>query len=63
MENLYEENLIIAKVKNIVDKREIAQNVHFLLLPQCFQKSTAAEAPENVCMWKRVKSKRGQIIF
>ena len=36
------------KIENIVAKEEIAQNEQFLRLPQCFQKSSAAEAPERV---------------
>ena len=33
---------------------EIAQYVQFLLLPQCFQKPSAAEASERVFMLERV---------
>ena len=36
-------------------KREIAYNEYFLLLPQYFQKWSAAEASERVCMWDRVE--------
>ena len=38
---------IFNRVENIVEKGEIAHYEQFLLLPQCFQKSTAAEA--RVC--------------
>ena len=38
----------------MVAKEEIAHDEQFLLLPQCFKKSSAAEASENVCMWERV---------
>ena len=41
--------------ENLVANEEIAHNEEFLHLPQCFQKSSAAEASENVCIWKRVK--------
>ena len=41
-------------MKNIVAKGEIAHYEQFLLLPQCFQKTSAAEAPETICMWERV---------
>ena len=36
-------------------KGEIAHHEQFHLWPQCFQKSSAAEASESVCMWERVK--------
>ena len=36
------------KVENIVAKGETACYEQFLLLPQCFQKSSAAEASESV---------------
>ena len=43
------------RVENIGAKREIANYEQFLLLPQCFQKSSAAEVSESVYMWERVK--------
>ena len=36
-------------------KEEIARFEQFLLLFQCFQKSSAAEASESVYLWERVK--------
>ena len=35
-------------------KGEIAHYEQFLLLPQCFQKSSAVEMSESVYMWERV---------
>ena len=43
-------------VENIVAKGGIACFEQFLLLSQCFQKSSAADASESVYMWERVKS-------
>ena len=40
--------LLLKRVENIVAKEEIAL---FLLLSQCFQNLSAAEASESVCMW------------
>ena len=37
-----------------MSKGEIAQDEQYLLLPQCFQKSSAAELSESVFMWERV---------
>ena len=34
---------------------EIAHHEQFLLLPQCFQESSAADSSEWVYMWERVK--------
>ena len=42
----------------IVAKGEIAHHAQFLPLPQCFQKSSASEASESVCMRERVKVTR-----
>ena len=39
---------MLNKVNNIVPKRKFAHHEQFLLLPQHFQKSSAAEAPESV---------------
>ena len=41
------------KVENIVSIGGIACNEQFLLLPQCYQKTSAAQAPESVYMWER----------
>ena len=40
------------KVENIVAKGEIVRYEQFLLLLQCFQKSSAAEASESDYMWE-----------
>ena len=45
---------LLKGVENTVAKGEIPYNEQFLLLPQCFQKSSAAEVSENVSMWERV---------
>ena len=42
------------KSKNIVAKREITHHEQLYFLPQRFQKSSTAEASENVCMWERI---------
>ena len=57
MENLYNwmDNQWL-KVENIVAKGEIAHHEQFLLLPQCFQKSSASEAWESVYMRERVNN-------
>ena len=34
-------------------KGEIVHHEQFILLPQCFQKSSAAEVSKRVCMWER----------
>ena len=47
--------LSLQKDKNIVAIGEIARFEQFLLLPQCFQKTSTAEASESVNMWERVK--------
>ena len=46
---------LLKRVENIVAKGEIARFEQFLLLSRCFQKSSAAETSESVCMWERVK--------
>ena len=43
--------LLLNEVENIVAKGETAHSKQFLLLPQCFQKSSAAEALESDFMW------------
>ena len=40
------------KFENILANGEIAHYEQFLLLPQCLQKSSAAEASESVCIWE-----------
>ena len=45
------------KVENIVAKGEIARFEQFLLLTQCFQMSSAAEASESVYMREKAKKK------
>ena len=49
--------LLMNKVVNIVEKGIIARFEHFLHLPQCFHKASAAEASESVYMRERVKVK------
>ena len=44
------------RVENIVANGEIALFVEFLLLPQCFQTSSAAEVSETGYVWERVNS-------
>ena len=46
------------RAENIVAKEEIDHHEQFLLLPQCLQKSSAANASECVCKWERVKNSR-----
>ena len=45
---------LLEGVENIVANGEIARFEQFLLLSQCFQKSTDVEASECVYMWERV---------
>ena len=40
--------VFLNKVKNIVAKGEITYYEQFLLLPQCFQESSAADASKRV---------------
>ena len=49
------------RVENIVSKRKIARFEQFLLLSQGFQKSSAAEASDNNCMWERINNKKDLI--
>ena len=44
-------------MENNVAKGEIAHYKQFLLLPQCFQKLSAARASESACMWEMDKVK------
>ena len=58
MENLCKNNesiIIEKKLKTYVTKTEIAYHEQFLLLVQCFQKLSYANASECVCKWERVK--------
>ena len=45
---------LLDKIENIVAKGEIARFEKFLLLSQCFQKSSAADASESVYMRERI---------
>ena len=45
---------LLKEVENIVLKGEIACFEQFLLLPECFQKSSAADASESIYNRKRV---------
>ena len=47
--------LPLQKVENIVAKGEIAHYEQFLILPQCFQMSSASEASEGVLSWKGLR--------
>ena len=42
-------------VENIVGNEEIAKFEQFLLLPICFQESSAADASKCVYKWERIK--------
>ena len=44
--------LLLNIVRKIVEKGENAYYEQFLLLPQCFQKSSAANVSKCVCRWK-----------
>ena len=37
-----------------MEKGKIALHEQFFLLPKCFQKVSATEASESVCVWKTV---------
>ena len=50
METLYMTDKLLDKVKNIVTREEIALYEKFLLLLQCLQKLSAAEALESLNM-------------
>ena len=45
---------LLNRVENIVSKGEIARLQQLFLLIQSFQKSSAADASESVCMSERV---------
>ena len=51
----YMEN-ILNRADNIVAKEEIAAYEQFLLLPQCFRKSSAEDVSQFIFMIKRVNS-------
>ena len=56
MENLYYCRYnVCKKVENIVAKGGIARFEQFILLLRCFQKPSAGDASNCVCMWERVK--------
>ena len=44
------------ELKTLWQKGEIACFEQFLLLPQCFQKTSAADASKYVYKWERVKA-------
>ena len=46
------------RVENFVAKGENAHHKQFLLLPRCFQKSSAQEAAESIYMWERIKASK-----
>ena len=48
--------LLLNRVENIAAKGKIARFEQFLLLPQCFQKSSVADASKCVYKWESVKS-------
>ena len=52
--------LLLNGVEYIVVKGEIAHLVQFLLLPQCFQELSAAEASKGVYIWEWVNG--GKVI-
>ena len=68
MENLYNwmDNQWI-KVENFVAKGEFAHREKLLLLPQCFQKWSAADASKCIYGWERVKQLltacQSQVVF
>ena len=43
------------RLENTVGKGEIARRKQFLLFPQCFQKTCAADTKEPWLIWERVK--------
>ena len=49
--------LLSNKVENIVTNEELAHCEQFLLLSQCFKKSSAADESKFVRKWERVKTK------
>ena len=42
--------IITAKIAKIVANRKIAQFEQFLLLPQCYKRTSAAETSEGILM-------------
>ena len=49
------EDYLLNKIENILEKGENALFEQFLQSSQCFQKSSAAEISEGVFMWGTVK--------
>ena len=45
---------MLKRIQNIVTKGEIAHHKQLFILAQCFQKSSAADASESVCIMERV---------
>ena len=43
------------RVENTVGKGEIACHKQFLLIPQCFQKTSTADTKKSGLVWERVK--------
>ena len=54
--------MTVNKVENTVSKVEIAHHELFLLLPECFQNPSPAEASESIYISERVKQ-FGQLQF
>ena len=48
---------LFKKVENTVAKGEIVHCMQFLLFPQCFKKTYAADTLKQVLVWDRVKLK------
>ena len=46
-------DVLLKEVENVVAKGEIVRFEQCFLSPECFQKSSAAEASESVCMRER----------
>ena len=47
---------IFDRVENIVGKGENADNQHFLLFPQCFEKAFLPDTSNGVIVWEWVKT-------
>ena len=52
-----------SQVKNTKGKGEIARFEQFLLFPQCFQKTSAADTYKPGLVWERVKHTTNKIGF
>ena len=48
---------LLNRAENVVANGEIAHHEQFRLLPQCFQKLSAADVSKCVCNWERVTGK------